>query len=108
VDLLTGDTPFGLATNFKIFKSGEPGAGEVKVYASSNAGRRSGAMKRALITKNTHLIDSWKVLAPKPQARLRIYAYSIDDKAHKGLLKVGRDSARCKKTYRGAGEDCCH
>lgn len=64
-DLLTGDTPFGLATNFAAFKPGEPGEGEVKVYASSNAGRRSGRMKRALIAKNTHLIDSWKVLAPQ-------------------------------------------
>lgn len=64
-DLLTGDTPFGLATNFAAFRPGEPGEREVKVYASSNAGRRSGRMKRALITKNTHLIDSWKVLAPQ-------------------------------------------
>lgn len=64
-DLLTGDTPFGLATNFKSFRPGEPGKGEVKIYASSNAGRRSGAMKRSLIAKNEHLIDAWKVLAPK-------------------------------------------
>jgi site-specific DNA-methyltransferase (adenine-specific) len=64
-DLLTGDTPFGLATNFKEFRLGDPGEGEVKIYASSNAGRRSGAMKRTLIAKNTHLIDAWKVLAPK-------------------------------------------
>ncbi|MCP5391915.1 MAG: Eco57I restriction-modification methylase domain-containing protein [Sphingomonadaceae bacterium] len=63
--MLTGDTPFGLATNFKSFRSGEPKDGEVKIYASSNAGRRSGAMQRDLITKNTHLIDAWKVLAPK-------------------------------------------
>jgi site-specific DNA-methyltransferase (adenine-specific) len=64
-DLLAGDTPFGLATNFKGFKPGVPGKGEVKVYASSNAGRRSGVMKRSLITKNTNLIDTWKVLAPQ-------------------------------------------
>jgi site-specific DNA-methyltransferase (adenine-specific) len=64
-DLLTGDTPFGLATNFTAFKPGEPAEDEVKVYASSNAGRRSGAMKRSLVAKNTHLIDTWKVLAPK-------------------------------------------
>ena len=64
-DLLTGDTPFGLATNFTAFRSSEPGKGEVKVYASSNAGRRSGAMKRSLISKNAHLIDTWKVLAPQ-------------------------------------------
>jgi site-specific DNA-methyltransferase (adenine-specific) len=63
--LLTGDTPFGLATNFKAFRNGEPREREVKVYASSNAGRRDGAMKRSLIAKNTHLIDAWKVLAPK-------------------------------------------
>ena len=31
-----------------------------------------------------------EILAPKPNARLRIYAYSIDDDAHKGLLKVGQ------------------
>ncbi|MDE2441729.1 MAG: restriction endonuclease, partial [Betaproteobacteria bacterium] len=63
--LLTGDTPFGLATNFNAFRHGNPGDGEVKIYASSNSGRRSGAMARALITKNAHLIDTWKVFAPK-------------------------------------------
>jgi hypothetical protein len=31
-----------------------------------------------------------EVLAPKPELRPRIYAYSIADKAHKGLLKVGQ------------------
>lgn len=64
-DLLTGDTPFGLATNFTGFRQGEPHDDEVKVYASSNAGRRSGAMKRTQVTKNIALIDVWKVLAPK-------------------------------------------
>jgi len=63
--LLTGDTPFGLASNFSSFHPGDPGEGEVKIYASSNAGRRTGAMERSLIVKNVHLIDAWKVLAPK-------------------------------------------
>jgi len=31
-----------------------------------------------------------EILTPKPQARPRIYAYSIEDKAHQGLLKVGQ------------------
>lgn len=31
-----------------------------------------------------------EILAPKPEARPRIYAYSIADKAHKGMLKVGQ------------------
>lgn len=65
VEQLTGDTPFGLATNFAAFKPGEPSDREVKIYASSNNGRRSGRMKRDVITKNRHLIDVWKVLAPQ-------------------------------------------
>lgn len=31
-----------------------------------------------------------EILAPKPSARLHIYAYSIDDRTHKGCLKVGQ------------------
>ena len=46
-----------------------------------------------------------EILAPKPEARLRIYAYSIDDAAHVGLLKVGqttrgREDARCRAVSR--------
>src|SRR4051812_41012826 len=38
-----------------------------------------------------------EVLAAKPVARPRIYAYSIDDKAHKGLLKVGQTTREVKQ-----------
>ena len=31
-----------------------------------------------------------EILAPKPVARPRIYAYAIDDEAHAGFLKVGQ------------------
>jgi len=31
-----------------------------------------------------------EILVPRPEARLRIYAYSIGDIAHEGLLKVGQ------------------
>ncbi|AEJ03184.1 hypothetical protein Nit79A3_3461 [Nitrosomonas sp. Is79A3] len=37
------------------------------------------------------------ILAPKPEARPRIYAYSIDDKAHMGLLKVGQTTRNVKQ-----------
>ena len=37
-----------------------------------------------------------EILASKPEARPRIYAYSIDDKAHKGLLKVGQTTRDVK------------
>ena len=38
-----------------------------------------------------------EILAPKPEARPRIYAYSIADVAHKGLLKVGQTTRDVKK-----------
>jgi hypothetical protein len=37
------------------------------------------------------------ILAPKPQARPRIYCYSIADKAHEGLLKIGQTSRNVKQ-----------
>ena len=38
-----------------------------------------------------------EILAPKPEARPRIYAYSIDDEAHEGLLKVGQTTRNVKQ-----------
>ena len=38
-----------------------------------------------------------EILAPKPEARLRIYAYSISDDAHAGLLKVGQTTRAVKQ-----------
>src|SRR5439155_18039093 len=38
-----------------------------------------------------------EILAPKPSARPRIYAYSIADAPHKGLLKVGQTTRNVKR-----------
>ncbi len=38
-----------------------------------------------------------EILAPKPDARPRIYAYSIVDEPHKGLLKVGQTTRDVKQ-----------
>src|SRR3954464_1021647 len=38
-----------------------------------------------------------EILAPKPKARPRIYAYSIADEAHKSLLKVGQTTRDVKQ-----------
>jgi hypothetical protein len=38
-----------------------------------------------------------EILAPKPEARPRIYAYTIADKAHAGLLKVGQTARDVKQ-----------
>ena len=38
-----------------------------------------------------------EILTPKPEARPRIYAYTIADKAHAGLLKVGQTTRDVKQ-----------
>ena len=38
-----------------------------------------------------------EILSPKPEARPRIYAYAIADKAHAGLLKVGQTTRNVKQ-----------
>src|SRR4051812_1894228 len=38
-----------------------------------------------------------EILAPKPEVQPRIYAYTIADEAHKGLLKVGQTTRDVKQ-----------
>jgi hypothetical protein len=38
-----------------------------------------------------------EILTPKPEARPRIYAYTIADAAHHGLLKVGQTTRDVKR-----------
>lgn len=38
-----------------------------------------------------------EILSAKPEVRPRIYAYSIDDKAHAGLLKIGQTTRNVKQ-----------
>ena len=38
-----------------------------------------------------------EILTPKPVARPRIYAYSINDEAHRGLLKIGQTTRNVRQ-----------
>jgi hypothetical protein len=38
-----------------------------------------------------------EILAPRPEARPHIYAYTIDDKLHSGLLKIGQTTRNVKQ-----------
>jgi len=48
-------------------------------------------------TKATMSKPNEDIFAPKPEARPRIYAYSIADAAHAGLLKVGQTTRDVKQ-----------
>jgi len=62
--VISADTPFGLATNFADYKE-KPFRGSVALYLTEKGRRTVTYTARSGIKKNTHLIDSWKVLLPE-------------------------------------------
>lgn len=63
-DILTADTPFGIATNFDGFHEKKK-SGDVALHYVRSGKRQIGFVPRSTITKNATLIDKWKVLVPK-------------------------------------------
>lgn len=62
--ILTADTPFGIATNFDGFhKTIKPG--DVTLHYVRSGKRAVGFVPQSTITKNSTLVDKWKVLVPK-------------------------------------------
>ena len=59
--ILTRDTAFGLASNFDGFHDTKR-SGDVPLYFIRMMKRGVGFVSRSHVTKNEHLIDSWKVL----------------------------------------------
>lgn len=63
--LVSGDTPFGLATNFGDYHLGQERKGEIAIHALRDGRRVQGWTARSNITKNKNLLSAWKVLLPE-------------------------------------------
>lgn len=63
-EILTADTPFGIATNFDDFHDKQKN-GDIALYYVKKGKRDIGFVPRKLVAKNVNLIDKWKVLVPK-------------------------------------------
>lgn len=62
VDLVTGDTPFGLASNFTSYVQKHK-KGYARLYM--RGGDPDRWIDPGLVTRNHHLLDTWKVLTPE-------------------------------------------
>lgn len=101
-ELVSGDTPFGLATNFRNYvASSEPKKGQVRLYANIGTKRVQGAMTRAEITKNAHLLDTWKLLLPVAGSGRERERSGVD--LVLGPPIVAEPGSACTQTYLVAG-----
>ncbi|MGX6606210.1 Eco57I restriction-modification methylase domain-containing protein [Micromonosporaceae bacterium Da 78-11] len=100
--LVSGDTPFGLATNFKDYiRDAVPEEGQVRLYANIGTTRIRGAMGRNEITKNRRLVDQWKLLLPKTGSGRERERSGVDIVL--GPSIVAEPGSVCTQTYLVAG-----
>jgi site-specific DNA-methyltransferase (adenine-specific) len=71
IEILTGDTPFGIATNFDGWRQKEKN-GDVTLHLVKSGKRLVGYLPKNEIRKNVHLIDSWKVLTPEARGGQKV------------------------------------
>jgi site-specific DNA-methyltransferase (adenine-specific) len=93
MSLLSGDTPFGIATNFDNWVT-KPSADKIPVHLIHQSKRTTGFVKRNLIKKNVELLDVWKVLAPKAYGAGENFPHQI-----LGKEIVAPPPSVCSQTY---------
>lgn len=76
IDLVSGDTPFGLATNFEDWTETK-GGGKITLHLINKGKRTIGFVKRGDIRKNTDAIDTWKVLVPEAYGAGETFPHQI-------------------------------
>ena len=76
MDLVSGDTPFGIATNFDDWTERD-GAGKIVLHVIARSKRTKGFIKRSIIRKNLDAIDTWKVLVPEAYGAGETFPHQI-------------------------------
>jgi site-specific DNA-methyltransferase (adenine-specific) len=65
VDMVTGQTPFGLLTNFKGYRRGAKRDGDFKLIVTEGGSRVEKWVNPDEVTRGSDLVKSWKVFVPK-------------------------------------------
>ena len=93
LELVSGDTPFGIATNFEEW-SEKSGSGLIALHLIQKGKRTVGFMKRDIIRKNTTAIDAWKVLVPEAYGAGETFPHQI-----LGKEIVAAPHSACTQSY---------
>lgn len=93
VDLVSGDTPFGLATNFDDW-SEKGGTGKIALHLIIRGKRTVGFIKRGHIRKSVDALDLWKVLVPEAYGAGESFPHQI-----LGKEIVAAPPSACTQSY---------
>lgn len=93
MDLISGDTPFGLPSNFKGYRKGTKKPGDVKLFLNES-GRTERWLDRDVVRKNAKLINAWKVYLPEAYGAGDTWPHQI-----LGESIIGPPKSVCTQTY---------
>jgi site-specific DNA-methyltransferase (adenine-specific) len=95
LDLISGDTPFGIATNFEDWteKKGT-GPDKIEIHLVHKGKRLVGFTKQSNIQKNTQAITTWKVLVPKAYGAGESFPHQI-----LGKEIIAKPPSVCTQSY---------
>lgn len=93
LELVSGDTPFGIATNFEEW-SEKRASGLIALHLIQKGKRTVGFMKRDNIRKNATAIDTWKVLVPEAYGAGESFPHQI-----LGKEIVAAPPSACTQSY---------
>lgn len=100
--IISGDTPFGLATNFTGYaRDVMPKGRQVLLYANVGTTRVRGAMSREAIKKSTQMIDVWKLFLPNSGSGRERERTGVDLVLSPPI--IGGPGSACTQTYLVAG-----
>lgn len=93
LELVSGDTPFGIATNFEAWTE-KGGAGKIALHLIEKSRRTVGFMERSDIRKNADALNTWKVLVPKAYGAGETFPHQI-----LGKEIVAAPPSACTQSY---------
>ena len=93
LELISGDTPFGIATNFDDW-SEKNGAGKIALHLINRGKRIVAFIKRGHIRKNIESLDVWKVLVPEAYGAGETFPHQI-----LGKEIVAAPPSACTQSY---------
>lgn len=93
VEMVSGQTPFGLLTNFSDFHPHQK-SNDVVVHYSRPGIRATAFASRSLVTRGQELIDAWKILAPKAFGERGVKPSKV-----LGPTVIARPGEVCTQTY---------